>query len=439
MDLSRIAELARQDAGRKFYSIAHLLTTEALWEAFDNLRKDAAAGVDGVTHAEYEEHLVENLGKLHEKLKSKTYRAQPLRRIYIDKEDGRKRPISIPSLEDKIVQRATVELLNAIFEQDFLDCSYGFRPGRSAHDALDQVGRVICRGPTEYVLELDIRSYFDSIVRKQLMEMVERRVSDASILRLIGKWINVGVVDDGRLLTSETGTGQGQIISPLLANIYLHHVLDVWFEDEVKPRLRGKAFEIRYADDGLLCFQFKEDAERVLEVLPKRFAKYGLTLHPEKTRLVKFGRSAYYQAKRMKTKPVTFDFLGFTHRMGTSRAGKFAMQVSTMKKRLRRALGAIAAWCRGICTPHWNPSSRCSTRNCGATTSTTAVRRTIAVWRSSSTPWAAFGGGGSLAERAEGAFLGRASIVSWRAIPCCVRASRMPGRLRESCLTNPLR
>ena len=346
MDLSRIAELARQDAGRKFYSIAHLLTTEALWEAFDNLRKDAAAGVDGVTCSEYEEHLVENLVKLHEKLKSKAYRAQPLRRVYIDKEDGRKRPISIPSLEDKIVQRATVELLNAIFEQDFLDCSPGFRPGRSAHDALDQVGRVICRGPTEYVLELDISSYFDSIVRQQLMEMVERRVSDASILRLIGKWINVGVVDEGRLLTSETGTGQGQIISPLLANLYLHHVLDVWFEDEVKPRLRGKAFAIRYADDGLLCFQFKEDAERVFEVLPKRFAKYGLTLHPEKTRLVKFGRSAYYQAKRMKTKPVTFDFLGFTHRMGTSRAGKFAMQVSTMKKRLRRALVAIAAWCR---------------------------------------------------------------------------------------------
>jgi group II intron reverse transcriptase/maturase len=270
MELSRIAELAKQDAGRKFYSIAHLLTTAALWGAFDSLRKDAAAGVDGVTYADYEEHLVENLDKLHEKLKSNTYRAQPLRRIYIDKEDGRKRPISIPCLEDKIVQRATVELLNAIFEQDFLDCSYGFRPGRSAHAALDELGRVLHFRPTEYVLELDICSYFDSIVRKQLMEMVEGRVSDASILRLIGKWINVGVVDDGRLLESETGTGQGQVISPLLANIYLHHVLDVWFEEEVKPRLRGQAYEIRYADDGLLCFQFKEDAERVLEVLPKR-------------------------------------------------------------------------------------------------------------------------------------------------------------------------
>ena len=346
MELSRIAELARQDAGRKFHSIAHFLTPETLWRAFDNLRKNAAAGVDGVTWADYEEHLIENLVKLHEKLKSKTYRAQPLRRIYIDKEDGKKRPISIPSLEDKIVQRAAVELLNAIFEQDFLDCSHGFRPGRSAHDALDEVGRVICRGPTEYVLELDISSYFDSIVRKQLMEMVERRVTDSSILGLIGKWINIGVIEDGRLLTSETGTGQGQIISPLLANIYLHHVLDVWFENEVKPRLRGEAYEIRYADDGLLCFQFKEDAERVLEVLPKRFAKYGLTLHPEKTRLVKFGRSAHYQAKREKTKTATFDFLGFTHRCATGRSGKFALHLGTMKKRLRRGLLAISAWCR---------------------------------------------------------------------------------------------
>ena len=240
MELSRIAELAKQDAGRKFYSIAHFMTKEALWAAFDSLRKDAAVGVDRVTYADYKEHLIENLRTLHEKLTSGTYRAQPLRRIYIDKEDGRKRPISIPALEDKIVQRATVELLNAIFEQDFLDCSHGFRTGRSAHDALDEVGRVICLTPTEYVLELDICSYFDSIVRKQLMEMIERRVSDASILRLISKWINVGVVDDGRLLMSETGTGQGQVVSPLLANIYLHHVLDVWFEEEVKPRLNLK-------------------------------------------------------------------------------------------------------------------------------------------------------------------------------------------------------
>jgi RNA-directed DNA polymerase len=346
MELGRIAEQAKQDAGCKFHSIAHLLTKEALWEAFDSLRKDAAAGVDGVTYAQYAEHLIVNISKLHEKLKSMTYRALPLRRIYIDKEDGRKRPISIPALEDKIVQKATVALLNAIFEQDFLDCSHGSRPGRSAQDALDEVGRVVCRTPTEYVLELDVVSYFDSIVRKQLMAMIECRVSDASILRLIRKWINVGVVDDGRLLESETGTGQGQVISPLLANIYLHHVLDEWFAEQVTPRLKGKASMIRYVDDALLFFQYREDAQRVLEVLPKRFAKFGLTLHPEKTRLVEFGRRAHARATRMQTKTATFDFLGLTHRGATSRKGKFTVYVSTMKKRLKRGLTAIADWCR---------------------------------------------------------------------------------------------
>jgi RNA-directed DNA polymerase len=302
--------------------------------------------VDGVTYAEYEEHLVGNLLKLHEQLKRKTYRAQPLRRIYIDKEDGRKRPISIPALEDKIVQRATVELLNAIFEQDFLDCSYGFRPGRSAHDALDEVGRVLCRKPMACVLELDICAYFDSIVRKLLVEMIERRVTDGSILRLIGKWINVGVIEDGRLLVSETGTGQGQIISPLLANVYLHHVLDVWFEEEVKPRLKGQAIEIRYADDAILCFQYREDALKVLRVLPKRFARFGLTLHPEKTRLVDFGRRALAQAEQMGSQPATFDFLGFTHKCARSRRGKFTVHVGSMKKRLKRAFKAVAEWCR---------------------------------------------------------------------------------------------
>lgn len=346
MELNRIAELARQDAGRKFYSIAHLLTQQALWEAFADLRKNAAAGVDGVTYAHYEEQLVGNLLKLHEKLKNKTYRAQPLRRVYIDKEDGTKRPLSIPALEDKIVQRATLELLNAIFEQDFLNCSYGFRAGRDAHQALDEVRRVLCTKPMAFVLELDICAYFDSIVRKQLMEMIEGRVTDASILRLIGKWINVGVMDEGRLLVSETGTGQGQIISPLLANIYLHHVLDVWFEEEVKPRLRGQAFEIRYADDAILCFQYLEDAQKVLRVLAKRFAKFGLTLHPEKTRLVEFGRQILAKTERTGGKPATFDFLGFTHKCARSRRGKFTVHVKSMKKRLRRAFKAVALWCR---------------------------------------------------------------------------------------------
>jgi group II intron reverse transcriptase/maturase len=250
--LDRLAELARQEPGRRFHSIAHFLTPKALYEACFSLRKEASAGVDGLTHAEYAQDAYENIRKLHERLKSKTYRAQPLRRIYIPKEDGSQRAISIPALEDKIVQKATVSLLSPIYEQDFLACSYGFRPERGAQEALDEVGRVICTQSTDYVLELDIASYFDSIVREHLMAMIEKRISDASILRLIRKWINVGVIDEGRLLVSNTGTGQGQIISPLLANVYLHVVLDEWFEKEVKPRLKGKAFEVRYADDAAL-------------------------------------------------------------------------------------------------------------------------------------------------------------------------------------------
>jgi RNA-directed DNA polymerase len=345
-ELDRISELAKEDAKRQFYSIAHMITFGALYAAFRGLRKKASAGVDGVTYKEYEQDVAGNIQALHERLKNGKYQAQPLRRVYIPKENGKQRPISIPALEDKIVQKATVEILNAIYEQDFLDCSYGFRPGRGQHQALDEVGRVICTRPTGWILELDITAYFDSIVRKQLMEMIEKRVRDRSVLRLIRKWIQVGVIEDGRLLVSETGTGQGQTISPLLANIYLHHVLDEWFEHEVKPRLRGAAHEIRFADDAVLCFQYKEDAEKVMEVLPKRFAKYGLTIHPEKTRLVEFGRYAEENAKRKGKKPCTLDLLGFTLICARSRKGKFTVHVRTMKKRFRRGLTAIAEWCQ---------------------------------------------------------------------------------------------
>ena len=345
-DIDRLAELAKDDPKRQFFSIAHFITPEKMLAAFRNLRKEASAGVDGVTHEEYERDAEGNIRQLHRRLKEGKYRAQPLRRVYIPKENGKQRPISIPALEDKIVQKAMVEILNAIYEQDFLDCSYGFRPGRGQHQALDEMGRVICTRPTGWILEIDVTAYFDSIVREQLMEMIEKRVCDRSVLRLIRKWIQVGVIEDGRLLVSETGTGQGQTISPLLANIYLHYVLDEWFENEVKPRLRGEAHEIRFADDAVLCFQYKEDAERVMEVLPKRFAKYGLAIHPEKTRLLEFGRSAEGNAKRQGKKPGTFDFLGFTYVCARSRKGKFTVHVRTMKKRFRRGLKAIAEWCQ---------------------------------------------------------------------------------------------
>ena len=344
--IDRLTELAKEDAKRQFYSIAHMITFGALYAAFRGLRKKASAGVDGVTYREYERDVAGNLQTLHERLKNGKYQAQPLRRVYIPKENGKQRPISIPALEDKIVQKAMVEILNAIYEQDFLDCSYGFRPGRGQHKALDEMGRVICTRPTGWILEIDVTAYFDSIVREQLMEMIEKRVRDGSVLRLIRKWIQVGVIEEGRLLLSETGTGQGQTISPLLANIYLHFVLDEWFENEVKPRLRGAAHEIRFADDAVLCFQYKEDAERVMEVLPKRFAKHGLTIHPEKTRLLEFGRYAEENAKRQGKKAATFDFLGFTYVCARSRKGKFTVHVRTMKKRFRRGLKAIADWCQ---------------------------------------------------------------------------------------------
>ena len=331
-DIDRIAELAKEDPKRQFYSIAHLMTVEKLYEAFRSLRKNASAGIDGVTYVEYEIKAEENIRQLHRRLVAGKYQVQPLRRVYIPKENGKHRPISIPSLEDKIVQKVVVDLMNAIYEQDFLDCSYGFRPGRSQHQALDEVRRVICTRPTGWILELDIQSYFDKIVRGILIEMVERRVSDGSVLRLIQKWIKVGVIEDGKLLMSETGTGQGQPISPLLANLYLHHVLDEWFEDVVKPRLKGEAYEIRFADDAILCFQHREDAEKVMRVLPKRFEKYGLTLHPEKTRLIEFGRHAARNAKKQGKQPESFDFLGFKHLCARSRKGGFTVHVKTISQ-----------------------------------------------------------------------------------------------------------
>jgi group II intron reverse transcriptase/maturase len=345
-DIDRIAELAREDPKRQFYSIAHLMTVEKLYEAFRSLRKNASAGIDGVTYAEYATNAEENVRQLHRRLVAGKYQVQPLRRVFIPKENGKQRPISIPSLEDKIVQKVVVDLMNAIYEQDFLDCSYGFRPGRGQHQALDEVGRVICTRPTGWILELDIQSYFDKIVRSILIEMVEKRVSDGSVLRLIQKWIKVGVIEGSKLLVSETGTGQGQPISPLLANIYLHHVLDVWFEEVVKPRLKGEAYEVRFADDAILCFQHKEDAEKVMSVLPKRFEKYGLTLHPEKTRLIEFGRNAARNAKEQGKRPETFDFLGFKHVCARSRKGKFAVHGRTIAKRLRRGLKAVTGWCK---------------------------------------------------------------------------------------------
>ncbi len=344
--LNRLSETARREPSRQFQNINHLITVEMLIWSFEQLRKDAAAGVDGVTTRDYAKNLRGNITELYARLVANQYRAQPLRRVYIEKEDGKKRPLSIPALDDKIVQRAATELLNRIYENDFLTCSYGYRPNRGAHDALDAIDRDITFGKASYVLDADISDYFGSIVRSELMEMLQKRIADKNLLRLIGKWLNVGVIEDGRLLLSENGTYQGTIISPVLANVYLHGVLDQWFENEVKPRMKGEAKLYRYADDLIATFQFKDDADRFMQVLIKRFEKFGLRLHPDKTKLIEFGRAAWTKSKKAGVKPATFNFLGFTHYCGTTRKGKFSVKVKTMAKRFSRSLKRIKGLCQ---------------------------------------------------------------------------------------------
>jgi group II intron reverse transcriptase/maturase len=337
----RIAELARQIPDKALTSLAYRIDLEWLKEAYRRTRKDGASGVDEQTAEQYAANLDANLESLLTRVKTASYRAPPVKRVHIPKEGGT-RPIGIPTFEDKVLQRAYVMVLEPVYEQEFLDCSYGFRPGRSAHQALDAFWKQLMAMRGGWVLELDIRDYFGSLEHHHLRQIIERRVSDGSVLRHIGKWLHAGVMEDHAVRYSETGTPQGGVISPLLANIYLHEVLDLWFEREVKPRLKGQAFIIRYADDAVMGFSLEEDARRVMEVLPKRFARYGLELHPEKTRLVRFAA----QHDDDDDEPGTFDFLGFTHYWGKSRKGQPIIQRKTASKRLRRSLARLSEWCR---------------------------------------------------------------------------------------------
>jgi RNA-directed DNA polymerase len=345
----RIAELAKQAPQMGFTSLAHHIDLGWLYEAYRRTRRDGATGVDGQTAANYAENLRDNLQSLLERAKSGAYRAPPVRRVHIPKGTGPEtRPIGIPTLEDKVLQRAVVMVLEAVYEQDFRNCSYGFRPGRSAHQALDALWQQTMGMGGGWVVEVDIRKFFDTLDHAQLRELLRQRIRDGVLLRLIGKWLHAGVLDEGTLTYPEAGSPQGGVISPLLANVYLHYVLDVWFEREVQPRLKGRAFLIRYADDFVLGFTCEEDARRVLEVLPKRFGKYGLTLHPEKTRVVPFrppGRSDRTDARKA-SQAGTFDLLGFTHFWGRSRKGNWVVKRRTAGSRLRRAIRTIAQWCR---------------------------------------------------------------------------------------------
>jgi RNA-directed DNA polymerase len=337
----RIAELAGLMPEAGFTSLAYHIDLDWLKEAYKGVRKKGAVGVDEVTAEEYERDLEGNLRSLLERFKSGRYYAPPVKRVYIPKGDGKMRPIGIPALEDKILQRAVVMVLQPLYEADFLDVSYGFRPGRSVHDALGGLRRAAMEMGGCWVLEVDIRSYFDTVEHAFLREFVKKRVRDGVILRTIGKWLKAGVMEDGMIHYPEEGTPQGGVISPLLSNIYLHGVLDVWFEQEVRPRLEGKAELIRYADDYVVLCTSKRDAQRIEAVLPKRFGKYGLKIHEEKTRLLNFRRPMGGGEK-----PETFDFLGFTHYWGKSRKGFWVVKRKTAKKKLKAAIRRVYDWCR---------------------------------------------------------------------------------------------
>ena len=343
-ELMKVAERAKREPSAQFHSLAHYLTMEALERAYHRQRADAAVGIDGVTKDAYGMSLESNLRDLQARLRDKRYRHQPILRVHIEKEEGGTRPLGISAFEDKLVQDALREVLSAVYEQDFLDCSYGFRPGRSAHDAIRVLHATASRKGANWVLEADIRSFFDAVPHHRLLEMIRNRVADGSILRLVGKCLRVGVLEGEQLTSSDVGTPQGSVLSPLLANIYLHHVLDVWFEEVVKPRLLGCAELVRYADDFVVCFSRQDDAERVMDVLPKRMAAYGLTLHPDKTRLICFHRPPKRQDGGKG--PGTYDFLGFTFYWKRARDGSWVNGCKTRASRLRRAVRRVGEYCR---------------------------------------------------------------------------------------------
>lgn len=342
--LERVRETARQDLRMRFTALLHHVTPSLLVESFYDLKRNAASGVDGVTWGEYEESLYTRAHVLHREIHSGAYRAQASRRVYIPKADGKLRPLGIAALEDKVVQQAVVKVLNAIYEEEFLGFSYGFRQGRSQHDALDALDVGIKSHRVNWILDADIQAFFDTIDHKWMMQFLGHRIADRRLLRLIGKWLKAGVIEDGRRIESLQGCPQGAVISPLLSNIYLHYVLDVWAHQWRKRHATGRIIIVRYADDSVVGFERKDDAGRFLVALRERMAKFGLALHPDKTRLIEFGRHAQEQRKlRGEGKPETFDFLGFTHCCGKTRQGWFAILRVTVKKRMRATLKAIRA------------------------------------------------------------------------------------------------
>jgi RNA-directed DNA polymerase len=340
--LAGVRKAAGNNKEMKFTALLHHLTVELLRKSFYSLKRKAAPGVDGVTWQEYEDGLEDRLTDLHGRVHRGAYRATPSRRVYIEKADGRQRPLAVPAIEDKLVQPAVVTILSQIYEEDFLGFSYGFRPGRSQHQALDALSYALLKKKVNYVLDADIRGFFDNLDKSWLIKFVEHRVADPRILRLIQKWLNAGVMEEGKWSDTQTGSPQGSVISPLLANIYLHYAFDLWVNVWRKKWAHGEVVVIRYADDIILGFQHQADADRFLENLQERLGMFGLELHPDKTRRIEFGRFAEENRRRRgEGKPETFDFLGFTHISGKNRLGRFTVRRKTIRKRMRAKLQEV--------------------------------------------------------------------------------------------------
>lgn len=347
--LERVAKLAREAPVMGFTTLAHHIDIAWLHEAYRRTRKDGAVGVDRQTAEEYASNLESNLQSLLDRAKSGTYHAPPVRRVHIPKGSGAEtRPIGIPTFEDKVLQRAVAMVLEAVYEQDFLDCSYGFRPRRSAHHALQALWNVATRTAGGWILEIDVRKFFDSMDHRHIRTILRKRVLDGVLLRLIDKWLHAGVLENGNIMFPDSGSPQGGVVSPIIANIYLHEVLDTWFERDVKPRLSRSATLVRYADDAVLFFERERDAREAMALLPERFGRFGLSLHPEKTRLVEFKRPDYRASlvRDGARRPGTFDFLGFTHYWCMPHSGKWTIRRSTAGDRFRRALKNVTGWCR---------------------------------------------------------------------------------------------
>ena len=339
-----IALKANEDPKCKFTSLAHLLTDDFLKECFRELKKRKSPGIDGVTVGEYANKLDVNITDLVVRLKAKQYKPQPVLRVYIPKSNGDKRPLGIPAVEDKIVQMAIKKILEAIFEQDFIDTSYGFRPNLSCHDALRKLDKVIMNAPVNYVVDMDISKFFDTVNHKCLMEFLEQRIVDSSLLQLISRFLKSGIMEEGVYCETDQGTPQGGVLSPVLANVYLHFALDSWFETEVIPQLTGYAQLIRYADDFIVCFEKEEEAKAFEVALRQRMGKFGLTISEEKSKIIEFGRCACQRVGKYGRKCETFDFLGFTHFCDKTRRGKFKLGRKTSHKKFRQKMKDMNIW-----------------------------------------------------------------------------------------------